>query len=534
VTVALAVATGVSFLVSGWVALRRRPDNGTGRLMLFTGAMWLVSALAEAGAPLLFTVGTALVTVGKAALVHLLLAFPEGRLRRRVDRALVVAGYVVTVPGGIATLAFSDDPRNLILVSDDQRIEDLVHQGQRAAALVVVAAVAVVLVRRWRGASPPLRRALGPVLLAGGVAIALVAATIAASQVSDVLYKLLTAAQIVAFAAVPVAFLVGLLRSWLSRAGVADLVVELRRPLPAGRLRDVLARTLGDPTLELAYRVGDGYADLEGRPIALDTPGRAVTLAEHDGRPVAALVHDPSLREAPELLEAACAAAALALDNERLQAELRARLEDLRASRARLVAAGDEERRRLERNLHDGAQQRLVGLALALGLVDDLLAEEDDPAEAREGVAGAKVELAQAIEELRELARGIHPAVLTERGLPFALETLAGRARLPVDLAVPAARFPEPVEAALYYVAAEALTNAAKHAQASRLHVSVARDNGRVVLSVSDDGAGGARLDSGSGLRGLADRVEALDGRLEVTSAAGAGTTVRAEIPCAS
>jgi signal transduction histidine kinase len=534
VTVALAIATGVSFLVTGWIAERRRPENRTGRIMLFAGAMWLVSALAEADAPLWFTIGTALVTVGKAALVHLLLAFPEGRLRSRLDRGLVAVGYVVTVPGGIATLAFTDDARNLILVADDPAMADALHQLQRAVGFAVVVGAAIVLARRWRGASPPLRRALAPVLAAGAVAIALVAATLVASQLSGPLYDALGVVQVAAFAAVPVAFLVGLLRSWLSRTTVAELIVELRSPLPPGGLRAALRRTLGDPSLELAYRVGDGYVDLDGRPVDVEEPGRAVTVAEHGGRPVAALVHDPSLREAPELLDAACAAAALALENERLQAELRARLEDLRASRARIVAAGDEERRRLERNLHDGAQQRLVSLALALGLAEDMLAADEDPAEAREVVATAKGELRAAIDELRELAHGLHPAVLSERGLPMALEALAQRAHVPVELDVPDERLPPPVEAALYYVASEALANAAKHARAQRMSVQLGRRNGSVVLAVRDDGIGGAALEGGSGLRGLADRVEALDGELTVDSRSGEGTVLRAEIPCGS
>ena len=214
----------------------------------------------------------------------------------------------------------------------------------------------------------------------------------------------------------------------------------------------------------------------------------------------------------------------------RLNAELHARLEELAASRARIVAAGDVERRRLERNLHDGAQQRLVTLSLYVRVALSKL--DSDPAAARASLAEAGDQLALALDELRELARGLHPAVLTDRGLRAAVEMLAGRAPVPVEIAeVPEERLPEPVEAAAYYLIAEALTNVAKYAHASAVRVRVAASDASVVVEVSDDGVGGAEPGAGSGLRGLADRVEALGGTLEVVSPAGAGTSLRAEIP---
>ena len=214
----------------------------------------------------------------------------------------------------------------------------------------------------------------------------------------------------------------------------------------------------------------------------------------------------------------------------RLNGELHARLDELAASRARIVTAGDVERRRLERNLHDGAQQRLVALSLALRLAVAKL--DSDPAAARATLAGAGEELALALAELRELARGLHPAVLTDRGLRAAVEMLAGRSPVPVEIAdIPDERLPEPVEAAAYYLIAEALTNVAKYANASAVRVRVATSDAGVSVEVSDDGVGGADAANGSGLRGLADRVEALGGSLEVVSATGAGTSLRAEIP---
>ena len=223
---------------------------------------------------------------------------------------------------------------------------------------------------------------------------------------------------------------------------------------------------------------------------------------------------------------------AQAAEVHRLNAELQARLAELAASRARIITAGDVERRRLERNLHDGAQQRLVTLSLALRLA--LMKFDVDPDAARATLAGAGDELALALEELRELARGLHPALLTERGLRAAVEALA--ARVPVVVAiedVPDARLPEPVEAAAYYLIAEALTNVTKYAQASTARIRIARSDSRILVEVTDDGVGGADPTAGSGLRGLADRVEALGGTLEVVSTAGAGTSLLAEIPVA-
>jgi signal transduction histidine kinase len=257
-----------------------------------------------------------------------------------------------------------------------------------------------------------------------------------------------------------------------------------------------------------------------------------VTILGPAEAPVAALVHDPVLLERRALLNAAGAAARLALENERLQAELRAQLAELRASRARIVTAGDEERRRLERDLHDGAQQRLLSLGLALQLARGQLGPDANGA--AEILAEADGELHAALEDLRELAHGIHPAVLTEQGLGPALQTLAERSPVPVTIVeLPDGRLPAPAEAAAYFLVSEALANIVKYARASRARVSVARVNGGVLVEVDDDGVGGADPERGSGLRGLSDRVHALDGKLEVESPPGRGTRLHAEIPCA-
>jgi signal transduction histidine kinase len=254
-------------------------------------------------------------------------------------------------------------------------------------------------------------------------------------------------------------------------------------------------------------------------------------VVERHGQPVAALLHDPALGENVELVESVCAAAALTLENERLQAELRARLGELRASRARLVEAGAAERRRIERDLHDGAQQRLISIAMSLGLVEARL--PDDPLSVAPLVREARAALGVALAELRELSQGIFPSILSERGLAAALEELARSAALPVALEsrLPAS-LPAPVEAAAYFVVSEGLANASKHSHGSDVRVTAAIVGARLVVEVADDGIGGAGGAGGTGLRGLADRVEALGGTLTVASPPGRGTTIKAELPC--
>jgi signal transduction histidine kinase len=302
-------------------------------------------------------------------------------------------------------------------------------------------------------------------------------------------------------------------------------------------VRDALARTLGDPSLEVALWLPErsSYVDATGQRLELPAPGsgRAVTALGSAEAPVAALVHDPALLERGALLEAAGAAARLALENERLQAELRAQLVELRASRARIVHAGDEERRRLERNLHDGAQQRLLGLGLALQLARDRLGPAANGT--AELLADAEDELRIALDELRELARGIHPAILTDQGLAAAVRSLAERSTVPVTiLELPEERLDEPVEAAAYFLVSEALANVAKYSHASSVRVCIARGGGVAVVDIVDDGVGGADPTKGSGLRGLLDRIHALEGQLSVDSPPGRGTRIHAEIPCAS
>ncbi|HSK14731.1 MAG TPA: PAS domain-containing protein [Gaiellaceae bacterium] len=781
-----------SFIAGGLVAWARRPDNVFGLLMTAVGLTSFVNMLAFANESVPFSIGYVFGGLFLAVFAHALLAFPRGYLETRIVYAIVGVAYGVAGFGMLLASLFTPEPRSCPgcpdiawAVTDSPAAADAVWAVAVVVGVPAVGAALYVFLRRWRAASRPLRRVLGPVYGTAAVSLVLLAVTLAVDLVDPdaayALWWLLT----FAFAAVPLAFIVGLLSGRLARAGVGHLMLELGQARAPGELREALARALGDDTLRLAYWIPDteSFVDIAGNPIELPEPGEELTtLVERDGRTVAALIHHRSLEEDPLLVEAVAAAAALALESEsrlaalaeaearnralidalpdlvfrmdrdgtylefkgrpedlvsppedliganardvlplgvarllvdgirraidtgevvaseyaieiagvqrdfearivkageeavlivrefternraqaeleRLHAELQQRHRDLererdfiravvdstpsllceitpggfivrfnnslerlsgrrdtdhvgghafwevfiapeeredvrrgleeavagggagefenawisasgarrrvawsttplrdhrgqprllvsgvdvterqrhedelRRSRARLVEASDVERRRLERNLHDGAQQRLVSLSLVLRLAQGRV--ETDPDGANALLAQASDELAQALEELRELARGIHPAVLSDRGLGPALEALASRSPLPIALELPEERLPEPVEAAAYYVVAEALTNVAKYAEASSVAVSIERVNGRAIVEIADDGVGGADPGNGSGLRGLLDRVEALDGLLHVESPPGAGTRIRAEFPC--
>jgi signal transduction histidine kinase len=455
---------------------------------------------------------------------------------------LVALTYLTATVGQLMMLLFMDYrdapgcpcPRNLLFVVSNDGLHDFMMKTLQLVGVAVAVVVVILLGRRWQDASPPMRRSMEPVLLTGAIAAVLYGLGLLAIQLSLTSGVVLDLATGLAIALVPLGFQVGLVRSRFAQAGVGDLVIELGQSMAPGELRGALARTLGDPSLQVAYRLPDTdtYVDLTGRQVAIPADGaaQAVTYVERSGQRIAAIVHDASLNDNPSLIQAACAAAGLAMENERLQADLRARLEDLRSSRARIVQAGDTERRRLERNLHDGAQQRLVSVSYALGLAESKLPV--DPAAAQAILETARQELSASLEELRELARGIHPAVLSSRGLRVAVQALAMTVPVPVDLTAPSGRLPEPVEAAAYYLIAEALANITKHANATSVQVEVSRTTKDLLIEVHDDGRGGADLSAGSGLRGLADRVEALDGNLSVISEIGRGTTIRASIPC--
>lgn len=536
---ALTLAIGWSFLAGGLAVWAREEENPLGALMAALGLVWLAgAAVAEVGSAFGSWLGFAAVNGAVAMFVHVLVAFPSGRITSRAERVLVGAAYadlVLLAPLWMAARGDAPPRDGTAGLLRPEPFGSSLGGPQAAIALLIGAGLGWVLWRRWYWATRHTRRTLALVLLTGSASLGLMAAAAVVDRSFPAAGRALGWTAFVAFGALPLAVVAGSLRSRLARAGVAELVRDLETSRTPGALRDALRRALGDPTLRLAYWVSEarGFVDLRGRPFELPWEGssQVATMVDRDGRRIAALVHDASLRSAPELLEAVTSAARLALENERLHAELRAHVDDLRESRARIVEAGDAERRRLERNLHDGAQQRLVALSLHLRLVESKLAT--NPEQAAPLVVQVREELMGALEELRELARGIHPAILSDRGLRPALEALADRSTVPVQLSAPSERLPAPVEAAIYYVVSEALANVAKYSQAAKVTVEIARTDGRAVVAIADDGVGGADPDRGSGLRGLADRVAALDGHLHVDSAPSRGTRIYADIPCA-
>jgi PAS domain S-box-containing protein len=652
-TIALALFVSMSFVIAGLIGWTRRPTNRTGMLMVAVGFGVLATSLYEANYTLPFTLGNLLGSLFIAAFVHLLLAYPSGRLISRYGRAIVVSAYATAFLAPLLDSMFPERhtckphacPDNLVFVSHNHAAHLAETAVWTTVAVALFASAFLLLIGRWRRATPALRRQLRPVYLAGGLSVLLLAVGFIVTPFSGVGNTLVSIALIVTFTAVPFLFLAGLLGTTLARsAGVGAIFRSVPERASPGEVQEGLRVALRDPTAQVAYWYEEGghYVDVDGNRFELptDTRQRVVTSLDYADSPVAAIVHDPALREEPELLEAITGAARIALERDKLLVEVKARAEryravlqampdlmfriardgtyrgynapnerdllsemvvgrkvherlpgeladrvlaagqaavdrgtpqmieyaldftgetrhyearfaasgedeflmivreiterkrqqeELQASRARIVAAGDDERRKLERNLHDGAQQRLVSLSLSLRLAQNRV--HSDPEGAEQLLDAAREELAQALEELRELARGIHPAVLTDRGLDAALDALAARSQLPIEISGPAGSLPAQVEAAAYYVVSEALANVTKYAQASAVEVKVARMNGIAVVEVADDGVGGADPLRGSGLRGLADRVASLSGKLEVASPPGVGTRVRAEIP---
>jgi signal transduction histidine kinase len=471
---------------------------------------------------------------------QMVLAYPAGIVRDRLERGFLAVAYPLSVAWVGFPLLFGDPrtctgnclPRVPSLVFTGHTL-DLRTVGRVFDALFILLGAAVVglVVRRLRRDPHGARRTRLPLMVAGVYAAAeFVAARVAElagwSQAAAPLGWIERANTLL----IPAAIFAGVATIRRQRGPVGDLVVELGAARP-GEVRAALARTLGDPTLELGLWLPERHAFVDESGAALDapaaSPGRAATLIGPEREPLAVLVHAETLLGQRPLLEAAGSAGRLALENTRLQAQLRAQLAELRASRLRIVAAADSERRRLERDLHDGAQQRLLALGLALQLLRD---NQGDPRLLEQ----AEAELQEALRELRDLARGIHPAILTERGLAAAVRSLVDRVSVAVEADLPEERYAQPVETAAFFVVSEALANVGKHATATSARISVGRLNGRLVVEVRDDGGGGAAATPGGGLQGLADRVGALEGRLTIDSPPGAGTTVRAEIPCAS
>jgi signal transduction histidine kinase len=529
------LGAGCALIAVGMVSWKRRPDSRFGGLLALAGLAWLLAELnnPEIGSSLGFTIGLVLFAAAPPLVAHAALSYPDGRLRSRIDRLGIGVAYLgaAVVLGLLPALFFDPSaagcaqcPENLLLVDGSSgRFEDL-NQSGVDLGLVWSLGIAALLVLRLVRSTSALRRLIWPVLIAATVYLGLVAADFGHSLDRGFLGNDATDIDLrAAQAGALLALSLGVAWSWVrarnTRAEVARLVVDLARSSGPGGLRDALADTLGDSTIELAYPLEDGtLVDAGGRTVALNGE---VTALVRDGREVGLLSHRSGLLDDPGLAEEVAAAARLALENERLRAQAGAQLEDLRASRARVIATGDAERRRLERDLHDGAQQQLVGLALSLRLARSTVQSEPDPARLAR-MDEADGELRAALAELRQLAHGIFPAVLADEGLGSALEALTEEAGIPVQLSeVPDRRFDAPVEAAAYYVVSETVRRGAT----GTLKVSAATGDGRLLIELEGDIGTDQPIE-------LEDRVGALDGTLEVIREPGGGARVRAEIPC--
>jgi signal transduction histidine kinase len=522
------LATMVFQATSGFVVWAVRPSfNPLGPLWAISPIVRVVESLtlvyptSKAAA----TFGYLVLGVGLVIGGHWIISYPTGRPYSRWAKAWVVTAYTFTVALNLPYLLFL--PTYLYV---GPAPFDLVAYNRLTLVAWVVpisAALFLLYLERLRTLSPGARRTVAP-LIVGAIIYApvwtylIVRETWDGTVYSAELLWLNTAAVFV----FSVLALSGLFFTRRARGVVGDLVLDLGR-LGPGDVQQALARALGDPTLRVGYWLAERGVWADENGAAFELPSDTNRSVTYVGDHLAVMVHDSDLLDQPALLEAIRSTAAYALENERLRAELVAQLVELRESRARIVRTADEERRRLERDLHDGAQQRLLGLGMALQLLHGHVDEDGDSL-----LAESEVELQQALHELRELARGIHPAILTDSGLGEAVRTLAQRSPVPVEVDAGDERLPAPIETAAYYVVAEALANVVKYAQASKATVYVGRDNGVVRIDIRDDGVGGADARGGTGLRGLADRVGALNGRLRVDSPAGAGTRVAAEIPC--
>lgn len=496
---------GWSLIGCGLAAWSLRPRSRCGALMAAAGFAWFAPDFSGSSLGAIGWLSEHSLYLYRGPLVQLLLTFPSGRSSRRIERAGLVGGYVAAVVtpawrSEISAIALAA----LLIALAAMCYASAVGRDRRASFYGLAATVSLAAV--W-AATSAMRLALPT---SGAVKSATLLATQAAVCV------------------LAVAVLAALLRAPWERAAVTDLVVELgeRR---STTLRDALARALGDPSLEVGYRLPSGlYVDASGQPVDLPVRDRdrSVTRLERDGRELAALVHDPAVLDDPPLLEAIATAARLTAAKARLQAAVHAQVSEVERSRRRLLRAGDEERRRLGQRLDQGAVRRLRSLEEVL-----TRAHARARPSTRAGIEHAEAQLALTLDELGELAAGLHPSELAKGGLNQALTSLAAHTPLPVEVMVPEERLPAEAEAAAYFVCSEALANVAKYARASQAALTVSLGDGAVGVEISDNGVGGADVNAGTGLRGLADRVEALGGRFCIESPDGAGTRVIAQIP---
>jgi signal transduction histidine kinase len=501
---------GWTLIACGLIGSARRPQSRVGLLLTLTGFAWFLGTLTGSRFGPVGTVGTALVLLHRGPLYHAIIGYPRGRLSGRLSLAVAVACYVYAAAVPLA--------RNDVVT------------------IVVAVALLAVTMRGWTLAAGPERRArMTAVFAALVLVVPLIGGRVwrLGATGPDPGHEAVLWSYEVVLVLIALGFVVDLLRGPQGLAAVTKLVVDLGGDADAGTLRPRLAHALGDRSLVIAYWLPElsGYVDERGNGVDLPEAGsgRAVTVVEQDGEPHVVLVHDVAVLDAPGLVNSVARAARIALSTVRLRADVQRQVAELDASRHRILQASDAQRRRFQQQLQASAGQHLGTAEELLDLAAREAAVCPDPA-AAEALAAIRGELEETRAELRELAAGIHPASLTERGLGAALTSLADRSPVLVRLAAPVERLPAAIETAIYFVCSEALANVAKHARATHVDIEVRMATDLVTVVVADDGTGGADPSAGSGLKGIADRVEALGGRLVVQSPAAGGTRLQAEI----
>jgi signal transduction histidine kinase len=530
---ALAVWTTIPYIVGGAVAWRLRPDSRSGVWMVIAGYAALFTFLFWSDNDLLLTIAQVLDFVPPLMFLIVFLTYPSGRVQSAAERAAItLAAVAASLTLVYLPLGFDDT-----LLTMSTQWPELAQSIQNAQLVLMSAALimgAGLLIGRRIASPRPVRRWFGFLVDSFSIALLMLASlyvvhltswSVNAQPLRLVMFGLIGVA--------PLVFLIGLVNERLGRASVADLMVGSTVTLGPAELQDGVRHALRDPSARVIYLIPDfdSYADVDGKAVDLDSlTGVSLTPVGEGENPMAMLIHDPALDYETTLLGSVAAATSMLIHKAQLEVELRARVDELRGSRVRILEAEQQERRRLERDLHDGAQQRLLALSLALGEIETQVGNDE---RLREDVAAARAEVAASLSELRNLAHGIHPAALIDHGLAVAIESLATKSPFQVDVSTGSLDgVTRGAEVTAFYLVSEALANITKHAHATSATLETRVKDDVLMVTITDDGVGGANTKSGSGLRGLADRVEAVGGKLRIWSPPGRGTRIEAEIPC--
>ncbi len=527
---------GVICMLIGYIAWIRLPESRVGLIIMCLGIAYYLQDLRASSNVVIFNVGFSLSFVWAAVVAHLVLAWPTGRVAGRGSQALLVCCYVAAVTTQALRLVV--DHWRPPVAYDTPYTPTPASVSGSISVIVLALAVVVVTVRRWLAASDLRRRWTAPVW----TAVLLLAIPSTAASIASIVHApvrvenaLLLATLGTAVLLVPVVRIAQSANAKRARWRLARVVLDPEHAndlkLHPELLQRVLADALGDPSLRVAYPIGDSrYVDVEGQPIlpALGGAGRAITTVEHAGEPIAMIEHDEAVNEQHQVATTAAEVAGVAIEIARMHASLRAQIEQIKTSRLRISEAALEERRRIEHDLHDGAQQQFLAVLALLGLARSQLDADQQAITPAQGfVHRAHGQLQDAINALRELARGIYPTALTEHGLAAAVEGIADTSLVPIGVDIPRTRWPRQVETAAYFLIAEAIANANRHAEATQIEVRVHELDEHILVEVSDDGQGGAKTEP----RSMLDRVNTIGGSLTVNSEPGKGTTILAKLP---